>query len=134
MCNQISSWQKASTVATYLQLIVVGISLLFISSQVRQQKLQLAQQTLQLKQQVNLSRAANTQTLVDLITPLNLKVTERGTTELWIKGDDGIDKVADVKERELEREQYWTLKTEMPRSSCQSGLSNRTVLELSPES
>lgn len=110
MCNNtVSCWQKASTAATCLQVIVVGISLIFISFQVRQQKLQLTQQTLQLVQQVNLSRAANTQALVNLVTPLNLKVTDRGMAELWVKRDAGIDKVTDVKEREVEREQYQTL-------------------------
>ena len=29
--------------------------------------------------------------------------------ELWVKGDDGIDKVSDVTEREIQREQYHTL-------------------------
>jgi len=133
MSNQISGWQKASTIATYLQLIVVGISLLLILSQVRQQKLQLAQQTLQLDQQVKLSRAANTQTLVNLITPLNLKVTERGMTELWVKGDDGIDQVANAKERDLQREQYWTLLAsylifyENAYSQCLAGLLDEEV-------
>jgi hypothetical protein len=96
-------------VAACLQVIVVACSLGFILCQLRQQRLQLAQQTLQLDQQVKLSRAANTQTLVDLITPLNLRVTYREIAELWVKGDDGIDSVVSVKEREIQREQYSTL-------------------------
>lgn len=100
--------QRASWVATCLQVIVVAFSLFFIWSQLRQQKLQLAQQTLQLNQQVKLSRAANTQALVDLVTPLNLKVTERGMAELWVKGEDGIEKDP-VKDRAVEMVQYQTM-------------------------
>ncbi len=103
MCNHtVSRWEKASTLATFLQLLVVVVSLWFIGYQLQQQKVQL-------DQQVKLSRAANTQTLVDLITPLNLKVTDRGMAELWVKKDEGIDKVSDVKERKIQKEQYWTL-------------------------
>jgi len=103
MCNhKVSCWEKASTVATFLELLVVVVSLWFIGYQLQQQQVQL-------DQQVKLSRAANTQTLVDLITPLNLKVTDRGMAELWVKKDGGIDKVSDVKEREIQKEQYWTL-------------------------
>lgn len=100
--HKVSCWEKASTVATFLQLLVVGVSLWFIGDQLRQQELQL-------DQQVKLSRAANTQTLVDLVTPLNLRVTDREMAELWVKGDDGIDKVSEVKEREIEKVQYRTL-------------------------
>lgn len=97
--KKVSGWEKASTVATFLQLLVVGISLLFIGYQLRQQKLQL-------DQQVKLSRAANTQSLVDLVTPLNLKVTERGMADVWVKGEDGINKVSNPVEREIEKQEY----------------------------
>jgi hypothetical protein len=110
MSNHTVSWlQKASWVATCLQVVVVGFSLYFIWSQVRQQKEQLGQQTLQLSQQLKLSRAANTQALVNLLTPLNLRVTDRAMAELWVKGECGINKVSDEKEREIEMEQYETL-------------------------
>ena len=103
MSNQsISGWQKASTIATWVQVIIVACSGYLIWSQLSQQKLYLAQQ-------VNLSRAANTQALVNLITPLNLRVTDRAIAELWVKGDDGIDKVSDIHEQEIQREQYQTL-------------------------
>ena len=95
-------WQKAQTIATWVQVIIVVVSVYLIRSQLNQQKLYLAQQA-------NLSRAANTQALVNLITPLNLKITDRAMAELWVKGDDGIDKVSDVTEREIQREQYHTL-------------------------
>lgn len=100
--HTVSRWQKASTLAAFLQVGAVLSSLYFIGSQLNQQKLQL-------EQQIKLSRAANTQALVNLLTPLNLRVTDRAMTELWVKGDCGIDKVSDVKEREIEREQYETL-------------------------
>lgn len=103
MCSHtVSRWEKASTVATFLELLVVGVSLLFIAYQMRQQKLQL-------DQQVRLSRAAKAQALVDLVTPLNLKVTEREMAELWVKGEDGIAKVSDVKERDIHEQQYRTM-------------------------
>ena len=107
MCNHtVSGWQKASTIAACSQVIIVAFSLFFIWSQLRQQKLQLAQQTRQLDQQVELSRAANTQALVGLIIPLNLKVTDRGLADLWIKGEEGINKVSDIREREINMQQY----------------------------
>jgi hypothetical protein len=97
-----NGWQKAQSIATWVQVIIVVVSVYLIRSQLNQQKLYLAQQ-------VNLSRAANTQALVNLITPLNLKVTDRAMAELWVKGDEGIDKVSDVTEREIQREQYHSL-------------------------
>jgi uncharacterized protein with von Willebrand factor type A (vWA) domain len=110
MSNQnVPFWQKASWMAACVQVVVVGFNLFFISSQLRQQKLQLAQQTVQLDQQVKLNRAANTQALVNLVTPLNLKVTERGMAELWLKGENGIDQISDVKERAIQMEQYQSL-------------------------
>jgi hypothetical protein len=92
-------------VATCLQVVVVAVSLSFIWSQLRQQRLQLTQ----FNQQLRLSRAANTQSLVNLLTPLNLRLTDRAMAELWVKGDCGIEKVSDLKEREIERTQYAAL-------------------------
>ena len=97
-----SGWQKAQTIATCTQVVIVAFSGFLIFNQLRQQKLQLAQQ-------VNPSRAANTQTLTNLITPLNLKLTDRQMAELWVKGFDGIEKVADKNERAIQREQYHAL-------------------------
>jgi hypothetical protein len=98
----VSGWQKASTIATWVQVTIVAFSGLMIWNQLRQQKLQLAQQ-------VNLSRAANTQMLASLITPLNLKVTDRNVAELWVKGFDGINKIKDPTERQIQTEQYHSL-------------------------
>lgn len=100
MCTHTTSiWEKILTVATCLQTVAVIISLAVIWSQ-------LNQQTVQLEQQVKLSRAANTQSLVTLITPLNLRVTELAMAELWLKGDCGINKVPDEKAQAIERQQY----------------------------
>lgn len=93
--QKVSGWEKASTIATFLQTGAVVVSLVFI--------------VYQLHQQTKLSRAANVQALVNLVTPLNLKVTDREMTELWLKGEEGIDKVVDAKERDVERERYETL-------------------------
>jgi hypothetical protein len=100
--NKANGWQKAQTVAQYLQVGIVAFSAFFIWSQLRQQKMLF-------DQQVKLSRAANTQTLVNLITPLNLKVTDPQMAELWVKGLDGIDKEPDLKKREIQRAQYESL-------------------------
>lgn len=107
--QKFSGWQIAATLAACTQVVIVTISLFFIWSQVRQQKEQLEQQTRQVDQQIKLSRAANTQALVMLLTPLNLRVTDRSMAELWVKGDCGINKVADLKERAIQQEQYETL-------------------------
>lgn len=107
--EKVSGWQIASTIATCVQVVIVTISLSFIWSQVRQQKQQLEQQTRQVDQQTKLSRAANTQSLVNLLTPLNLRVTDRAMIELWVKGDCGISKVSDPNEQAIQREQYETL-------------------------
>src|SRR5438128_3695797 len=90
-----SGWQKAATIATFIQLFVVGISLWFIGSQLKQQRM--------------LSRAANSQAIVGLATPLNLKVLDRSLSELWVKGDEGIEKVTDPQEQRVEKEQYETI-------------------------
>jgi hypothetical protein len=95
----ISSWEKWSTVATLGQFIIVAVSLGFIWWQ-------LQQQTAQLDQQLKLSRAANTQALVDLITPINLRLTDYEMAELWVMGDDGIKKIANAKSRKVKQEQY----------------------------
>src|SRR6185436_12110986 len=103
MCtNTTSIWEKIMTVATCLQVVAVVVSLYLI---VRQ----LDQQTLQLDQQLKLSRATNIQSLVDLITPLNLRATENEMAEIWVKGDCGIARVSDEKARDIQREQYVTL-------------------------
>ncbi len=103
MCTHtVSGWQKAATVATYIQVVVVGFSLFFIWSQLKNQ-------TRQLDQQVKLSRASNTQAMVQLLTPLNLRVTDRTMAELWVKKDSGIDQLPDLTERAVLREQYQTL-------------------------
>lgn len=97
-----SPWEKWSTVATVGQLLVVAISLGFIWWQ-------LQEQTAQLDQQLKLSRAANTQALVDLITPINLKLTEPEMAELWVLGDEGIKKITNPKSRSVKQEQYANL-------------------------
>lgn len=100
--NKANGWQKASTIAQYLQVTIVVISACLIYSQLRQQRLLF-------DQQVKLNRAANTQAFVSLITPLNLKVTDPQMAELWVKGLDGIEQVSDPKQRAIEKEQYGSL-------------------------
>lgn len=129
MCtHETSCWEKVLTVATCLQTVAVIISLVFILRQ-------LNQQNLQLEQQLNLSRASNIQSLVNLITPLNLRVTERGMAELWVKGDCGIDAVSDEKARAIEQEQYGMLLAsylvfyENVHSQYRAGLLDKAIYE-----
>lgn len=100
--HTVSGWQKASTVATYLQVVIVALSAWLIWSQLRQHRLSL-------DQQVKLNRAANTQTLVSLMTPLNLRRTDREIAELYVKGAEGIEKIPDEHERDIQRERYESL-------------------------
>lgn len=100
--NQANGWQKAQTIAQCFQVAIVTCSAILIFSQLRQQKLLF-------DQQVKLSRAANTQALVNLITPLNLKVTDPQMAALWVKGLEGIEKEPDVNKREIETAQYESL-------------------------
>jgi hypothetical protein len=100
MCTKsISRWEKLTTTASFLQLLVVAISLIFIGYQLRQQKLEL-------DREVNLSKAANMQSLVALITPLNLRLSEREMAALWSSGPAEIDKLPNQKDRETKKKQY----------------------------
>ena len=90
--NKVSRWQKASTVVTCLQLVVVITSVLLIRSQLRQQ--------------VDLNRFGNTQSLVGLVTPLDLRSTDPEIARLWVTGDEAIDRIADDTERRAKRHQY----------------------------
>jgi hypothetical protein len=100
--NKANGWQKAQTIAQYVQVGIVAVSAFFVLSQLRQQKLLF-------DQQVKLSRAANTQALVNLITPLNLKLTDPQMAELWVKGLDGIEEEPDLTKREIQKAQYESL-------------------------
>ncbi len=93
--QKVTSWEKASTIANFLEVGAVVFSLIVIM--------------LQLHQQTKLSRAANVQSFVNLITPLNLKVTDREIAELWIKGEEGIDQISDKQLQDVQRERYQTL-------------------------
>ncbi|HEX3145488.1 MAG TPA: hypothetical protein VHQ64_16055 [Pyrinomonadaceae bacterium] len=90
--NKVSKWEKVSTFVTCLQLVVVIISVLLIRSQLRQQ--------------VDLNKFSNTQSLVGLVTPLDLRTTDPDIARLWVTGDEAIDKIADDTERRMKRHQY----------------------------
>jgi len=95
VASPVSGWQKFSTVITCLQLVVVITSVLLIRSQ--------------LHQQVDLNRYGNTQSLVGLVTPLDLRTTDPQIAGLWVMGDEGIDKITDITERRTKRQQYQQL-------------------------
>jgi len=65
-------------IATWVQSGAVLVSLIFIGYQVQQQ--------------TSLSRAANVQTSVGLITPLNLKLAEPDMAKIWREGSEGFKK------------------------------------------
>ena len=64
---------------------------------------------LQLRQQTKLTSAANTQSLVELILPLNMEmVKDKELTRLWLKGARGFDG-GEVTDGEIEADRYDTL-------------------------
>jgi hypothetical protein len=119
--SKVSGWEKAATLAACIETFVVVITLVFISVQLRQQK--------------ELTKAANTQSLVELITPLNLRATDPEMTKLWVMGEEGINQVSDLKEREVKYEQYQTLVSsflvfyENAYSQCHDGLLDAEIYE-----
>jgi len=107
--NTVPGLQKAAWVAACLQVVItclqvgiVGFSGYLIYSQLQQQKVNL-------DQQLKLSRAANTQTLASLLTPLNLKITDREMADLWVKGFEGINQIPNEQERAIQNERYKSL-------------------------
>jgi hypothetical protein len=47
--------------------------------------------------------------LVDLITPLNLRLTDHEIADLWVRGYDGIQAIPNPRERKIKRQQYDSL-------------------------
>ncbi len=90
-----SGWEKASTIAQWFQALAVVISLIFIASQ--------------LQQQAKLQSASNVQSLAELMTSLNLRLTEPHQAALWEFGVDEINKTADPRERAIKESEYLTL-------------------------
>jgi hypothetical protein len=93
--NTVPFLQKAAWIAGCLQVVIVIVSACLVWSQ--------------LNQQVKLSRAANTQTLAGLITPVNLRITDREMADLWVKGFEGIKQISDKHEQEVQKERYEAL-------------------------
>jgi hypothetical protein len=87
---------KAADVATILLSIVVGISVLFI--------------WFQLRQQARLTRVANTQALVGLSSPFNMQlIQDRQTAELWVKGRRDFERMDEVDQYRYRMLLYWWL-------------------------
>jgi hypothetical protein len=94
----IVSWMQTASgaaTATWVQTFAVLISLAFIGYQVQQQ--------------TKLSRAANVQTSVGLITPLNLKLTEPDMAQIWRDGSEGFNAAAAAGPGAVKSDQYETL-------------------------
>ncbi|SRR6266446_8698133 len=91
------TWMKTqnAAIASWIQAVAVVVTLVFIAIQIRQQ--------------TNLSRAANVQASVGLITPLNLKLTEPEMAKVWVEGRHGWDQHVAPSEEEIRKEQYENL-------------------------
>ncbi len=79
-------------IATWVQSGAVLVSLIFIGYQVQQQ--------------TSLSRAANVQTSVGLITPLNLKLAEPDMAKIWREGSEGFKKGVPANPDDIRSDQY----------------------------
>ena len=91
-CRVLTS-ERASRLATVLQLVVLVLSVILIRNQ--------------LEQQAMLTRAANTQALVNLVSPINLQLSQNGEiAELMLRGRKGFAK--EVQKREVEEDRYTT--------------------------
>lgn len=89
-------WEKAATIATWVQTVAVVASLIFIGSQ--------------LNQQIKLSRASNAQAFVALSQPLNLRMTEPEMAKLWLKREQAAANKAGVSADAVEDSQFdWML-------------------------
>jgi len=87
---------KAANVSTILLSIIVGISVLFIWKQLRQQ--------------ARLTRVANTQALVGLSSPFNMQlIQERRTAELWLRGAHEYGDLDEVDQYRYQMLLYWWL-------------------------
>jgi Asp-tRNA(Asn)/Glu-tRNA(Gln) amidotransferase A subunit family amidase len=94
--EKVSGWEKASTIATCIQAVVVVVSLFLI--------------WFQLRQQTKVTRAANTQASVALTSPLNLELAKNPElAKLWLEGAKGFEKGVEVKQDELRSTQYEAL-------------------------
>ena len=85
------SWSDLASIATIVQGFAVIISLIFV--------------WFQLRQTTQLTRAANTEKLVELVSPLHLQlVQDQETARLWAQGADEFDAMDKV-----DKERYYAL-------------------------
>jgi len=108
-------WQIASAIATIVQGIVVIASLIFI--------------WLQIQLQTNLAKAANTQALVALASPMNLElVKDPQMAKFWVEGAEGFENYNDVdKYRYKSLLIWWLILHENVFYQKQNGLLDDTI-------
>ena len=95
--------ERAYRVAIILQLPVLVVSVYLIFNQLEQQAIRN-----QLEQQAMLTRAANTQALVNLVSPINLLAAQdREIAEIMLKGRKGFAK--EVQKKEVDEDRYETI-------------------------
>lgn len=88
------SWEKAAHIATVIGTIVVIISVILIWRQ--------------LKQQAKLTKAANSQALVDISSPFNMELISNKTlAEIWFKGPQEFESYDDLKKMQVKSSLIW---------------------------
>jgi hypothetical protein len=91
-----SNWEKASTIATIVEAIVVIASLYFIWSQ--------------LQFQTKLTQASNSQSIAGLYLPIGMLLAEHPEmSKLWLKGTKEFAPEVTITDKEIEEDQYYTL-------------------------
>lgn len=115
-------WQIASAIATIVQGIVVIVSLIFIWRQIQLQ-------TKQINLQTNLAKAANTQALVALASPMNIElVKDPQMAKFWVEGAEGFENYNDVdKYRYKSLLIWWLILHENVFYQKQNGLLDATI-------
>jgi hypothetical protein len=98
-----NKWQIASAIATIVQGVVVIISLIFIWRQIQLQTKQISFQT-------DLAKAANTQALVGLSSPLNIDlIKDPQMAKLWVEGAVEFEGYSKVDKFRYETLLFWWL-------------------------
>lgn len=99
----VSRWEKVSTVATVVEVLVVVASLGFIWKQLKLQ-------TEQLQLQTQLTRASNSQSIAGLYLPIGMQLAENPEmSKLWIRGTKGFERKDAITDEEVERDRYYSL-------------------------
>lgn len=90
------TWETAADIATVIGTVIVVFSVILVRNQ--------------LKQQTKLTRAANSQALVDISSPFNLEIIHNEEmAKLWFKGPEEFDGYDDFKKFKVKNSLIWWL-------------------------